>query len=228
MYAGWLDDGFLIPKQDNKHNEDMWKNANTHHAFTTGRRPNQSSFAKKIRPKGPSQTLKQPGKLNLKSFAIVNEAIARMNLGGDGQQATGTGGQPMTEKEKKKAKKLLQQQLENAPLAAPEDDSEDYEDEAGYEQINDAFSDAVNNVASQLFTTFSGGQRQPVDVVGQQQQQQALADMAGGKAKLRQRREKEQSECYLTKFYEDYANTVQLSFFSVHSIQHSRVLRLGE
>lgn len=196
----WLDDGFLIPKQDNKHNEDMWKNANTHHAFTTGRRPNQSSFAKKIRPKGPSQTLKQPGKLNLKSFAIVNEAIARMNLGGDGQQATGAGGQPMTEKEKKKAKKLLQQQLENAPLAAPEDDSEDYEDEAGYEQINDAFSDAVNNVASQLFTTFSGGQRQPVDVVGQQQQQQALADMAGGKAKLRQRREKEQTSSLSTVF----------------------------
>ncbi|EDS33755.1 rho GTPase-activating protein 5 [Culex quinquefasciatus] len=154
-------DGFLIPKQDNKHNEDMWKNANTHHAFTTGRRPNQSSFAKKIRPKGPSQTLKQPGKLNLKSFAIVNEAIARMNLGGDGQQATGA---------------------------------------AGYEQINDAFSDAVNNVASQLFTTFSGGQRQPVDVVGQQQQQQALADMAGGKAKLRQRREKEQTSSLSTVF----------------------------
>lgn len=183
----WLDDGFLIPKQDNKQNEDMWKNVNAHHAFTTGRRPNQSSFAKKIRPKGPSQTLKQPGKLNLKSFAIVNEAIARMNLG-DGQTNQGVGGgQPMTEKEKKKAKKLLQQQLENAPLAAPEDDSEDYEDEAGYEQINDAFSDAVNNVASQLFTTFSGGQR----VVVADGNQQAI-DLAGGKNKLRQRREKEQ------------------------------------
>ncbi|XP_021701384.1 rho GTPase-activating protein 190 isoform X2 [Aedes aegypti] len=183
--SGWLDDGFLIPKQDNKQNEDMWKSMNPHHAFTTGRRPNQSSFAKKIRPKGPSQTLKQPGKLNLKSFAIVNEAIARMNLG-DGQGPfQGSGGQPMTEKEKKKAKKLLQQQLENAPLAAPEDDSEDYEDEAGYEQINDAFSDAVNNVASQLFTTFSGGQRGDVGQQG--------IDLTGGKAKLRQRREKEQT-----------------------------------
>ncbi|XP_058444677.1 rho GTPase-activating protein 190 isoform X1 [Malaya genurostris] len=190
--SGWLDDGFLIPKQDNKQNEDMWKQVNAHHAFTTGRRPNQTSFAKKIRPKGPSQTLKQPGKLNLKSFAIVNEAIARMNLGQSDQAQLGMGGggqaaPPMTEKEKKKAKKLLQQQLENAPLAAPEDDSEDYEDEAGYEQINDAFSDAVNNVASQLFTTFSGGQRV---IVGADANQQAI-DLAG-KNKLRQRREKEQ------------------------------------
>ncbi|XP_058840161.1 rho GTPase-activating protein 190, partial [Topomyia yanbarensis] len=191
--SGWLDDGFLIPKQDNKQNEDMWKQVNAHHAFTTGRRPNQTSFAKKIRPKGPSQTLKQPGKLNLKSFAIVNEAIARMNLGQSDQTQLVMGGgvgqpaPPMTEKEKKKAKKLLQQQLENAPLAAPEDDSEDYEDEAGYEQINDAFSDAVNNVASQLFTTFSGGQRV---VVGGDANQQAI-DLAG-KNKLRQRREKEQ------------------------------------
>ncbi|XP_055603332.1 rho GTPase-activating protein 190 isoform X2 [Uranotaenia lowii] len=185
--SGWLDDGFLIPKHDNKTNEDMWKNMNAHHAFTTGRRPNQSSFAKKIRPKGPSQTLKQPGKLNLKSFAIVNEAIARMNLGQDGQVSLGMGGggQPMTEKEKKRAKKLLQQQLENAPLAAPEDDSEDYEDEAGYEQINDAFSDAVNNVASQLFTTFGGGGQRGVPM-----DQQGLD--ASGKNKLRQRRDKEQ------------------------------------
>lgn len=187
--SGWLDDGFLIPKQDNKQNEDLWKNVNTHHAFTTGRRPNQTSFAKKIRPKGPSQTLKQPGKLNLKSFAIVNEAIARMNLGdGQGGLGMGGGGQPMSEKEKKKAKKLLQQQLENAPLAAPEDDSEDYDDEAGYEQINDAFSDAVNNVASQLFTTFSGGGQRGVVIDANQ----SGIDLAGGKNKMRQRREKEQ------------------------------------
>ncbi|XP_053678662.1 rho GTPase-activating protein 190 [Anopheles nili] len=78
--SGWLEDGFVIKKQDVKQNENLWKNANVHHAFTTGRRPNQSGFSKKIRPKGPSQTLKQPGKLNLKSFAIVNEAIARMNI----------------------------------------------------------------------------------------------------------------------------------------------------
>ncbi|XP_058176550.1 rho GTPase-activating protein 190 [Anopheles ziemanni] len=201
--SGWLDDGFLIQKQDNKQSEDLWKNVNAHHAFTTGRRPNQSSFAKKIRPKGPSQTLKQPGKLNLKSFAIVNEAIARMNIGGgggggpggDGGAATGNNhpgmGIPMTEKEKKKAKKLLQQQqqLEHAPLAAPEDDSEEYEDEAGYEQINDAFSDAVNNVASQLFTTFSSGTG---GSAGQGGSGPGGHEMGTNKNKLRQRREKEQ------------------------------------
>ncbi|XP_049537239.1 rho GTPase-activating protein 190 isoform X1 [Anopheles darlingi] len=204
--SGWLDDGFLIPKQDNKQSEDLWKNVNAHHAFTTGRRPNQSSFAKKIRPKGPSQTLKQPGKLNLKSFAIVNEAIARMNVsggagggGGAGAESGGSGGivigapVPMTEKEKKKAKKLQQQQLEHAPLAAPEDDSEEYEDEAGYEQINDAFSDAVNNVASQLFTFSSGGAGRAPD--GGAAGVPAGHDlMATNKNKLRQRREKEQSE----------------------------------
>ncbi|XP_052865905.1 rho GTPase-activating protein 190 [Anopheles cruzii] len=198
--SGWLDDGFLIPKQDNKQSEDLWKNVNAHHAFTTGRRPNQSSFARKVRPKGPSQTLKQPGKLNLKSFAIVNEAIARMNVGGaggggcdsGGGSGEGPGAGTMTEKEKKKkAKKLLQQQqqqLEHAPLAAPEDDSEEYEDEAGYEQINDAFSDAVNNVASQLFTTFSGGgASRASDGTGP-----GGHELTTNKNKLRQRREKEQ------------------------------------
>uniref|UniRef100_A0A182X8R9 Uncharacterized protein n=1 Tax=Anopheles quadriannulatus TaxID=34691 RepID=A0A182X8R9_ANOQN len=207
----WIDDGFLIQKQDNKQSEDLWKNMNAHHAFTTGRRPNQSSFAKKIRPKGPSQTLKQPGKLNLKSFAIVNEAIARMNIGGGGGGGGVAGGDgsasganaglvPMTEKERKKAKKLLQQQqaqLEHAPLAAPEDDSEEYEDEAGYEQINDAFSDAVNNVASQLFTTFSGGPGanhggRGGGGGGGGADSSGGSEMGTHKTKLRQRREKEQ------------------------------------
>lgn len=194
---------------------------NAHHAFTTGRRPNQSSFAKKIRPKGPSQTLKQPGKLNLKSFAIVNEAIARMNIGGGGGGggAGGDGGAsganaglvPMTEKERKKAKKLLQQQqaqLEHAPLAAPEDDSEEYEDEAGYEQINDAFSDAVNNVASQLFTTFSGGPGanhggRGGGGGGGGADSSGGSEMGTHKTKLRQRREKEQSKYTMCKVVGD-------------------------
>lgn len=149
--------------------EEMWKNMNAQqHAFTTGRRPNNAFFSKKVRPKGPSQTLKQPGKLNLKSFAIVNEALSRMNIGEN----------PDKEKKIKSSKKLsASQTLEHAPLAAPEDDSEDYE-EAEYEQINDAFSDAVNNVASHLFTY--------------QQDQNST------KSKLRQRREKEQQSKYLT------------------------------
>lgn len=47
--------------------DDVWKNMNAH-AFTTGRpRQNPSSFGKKIPPvvRPKSQTLKQPGKLNL-------------------------------------------------------------------------------------------------------------------------------------------------------------------
>lgn len=49
-----------------------------HHAFTTGRR--HISSLSKTRPKGISQTLKQPGKLNLKNYSVVTEAIARMNV----------------------------------------------------------------------------------------------------------------------------------------------------
>ncbi|KAK9758629.1 RhoGAP domain [Popillia japonica] len=47
------------------------------HAFTTGRRHISTP---KTRPKGVSQTLKQPGKLNMKNYSLVTEAIARMNV----------------------------------------------------------------------------------------------------------------------------------------------------
>lgn len=56
--TGWIDDHMK---------DDVWKNMNAH-AFTTGRpRQNPSSFGKKIPPvvRPKSQTLKQPGKLNL-------------------------------------------------------------------------------------------------------------------------------------------------------------------
>lgn len=38
----------------------LWNNFGSHHAFTTGRHQRQSdtNFGNKIRPKGPSQTLK--------------------------------------------------------------------------------------------------------------------------------------------------------------------------
>lgn len=51
-------------------------NTYSHRAFTTGRRhiPQMKS-----RPKGNSQTLKQPGKINLKDFSNVTDAIARMS-----------------------------------------------------------------------------------------------------------------------------------------------------
>ncbi|KAJ8927325.1 hypothetical protein NQ314_020223 [Rhamnusium bicolor] len=54
-----------------------WNNYQQH-AFTTGRRHIPVS---KSRAKGISQTLKQPGKLNMKNYSAVTEAIARMNVG---------------------------------------------------------------------------------------------------------------------------------------------------
>ncbi|CAH1109193.1 unnamed protein product [Psylliodes chrysocephalus] len=53
-----------------------WNNYHQH-AFTTGRRHIPIS---KSRSKGISQTLKQPGKLNMKNYSAVTEAIARMNV----------------------------------------------------------------------------------------------------------------------------------------------------
>lgn len=153
--TGWIDDHMK---------DDVWKNLNAQpHAFTTGRprpNPNAQFGSKKVppRPKGSSQTLKQPGKLNLKSFAIVNEALARMNLGDNNN--------PVIDKQFSfhsgtKYTKSKSRNAPNAPLAAPEEDDtnenvvggddQDYE-EAEYEQINDGFSEAVNNIASQLFT----------------------------------------------------------------------------
>lgn len=156
-------------------------NAQHGHAFTTGRQPRQvstnpgvGSFPKKIQR--PSQTLKQPGKLNLKSFAIVNEALARMNLGdSNDSNFKDISRKKMLMKPSTKNNKHSQSRLlEHAPLAAPEDDSgEDYE-EAEYEQIqNDGFSEAVNNIASQLFSY-------------------SAQDQGSIRSKLRQRREKEQ------------------------------------
>ncbi|KAG8238832.1 hypothetical protein J437_LFUL018708 [Ladona fulva] len=79
----------------------MWVNSYGLHAFTTGRRHIPSS---KSRPKGSSQTLKQPGKLNLKDFSLVTDAIARMNVGG----------------KEGMAQKLSKPGFGHAPLATPE------------------------------------------------------------------------------------------------------------
>lgn len=112
-----------------------------------------------------SISLQQPGKLNLKSFAIVNEAIARMNLGGSG----GGGGEASGDRERKLKFNKKAQSLENAPLAAPENDSEDYE-EVHYEQINENYNESLH-----LFQ---------------------MASEAQNKTKLRYRREKEQQARY--------------------------------
>jgi hypothetical protein len=170
--------------------DDVWKSMNAPHAFTTGRpRPNPSTFGKKIppavRPKGASQTLKQPGKLNLSSYAIVNEALARMNLGDDNNK-------PVLDKtflytpgsKLSKSKSKSCETTHAAPGEEPLEKAEEQEyEEAEYEQINDGFSEAVNNIASQLFSFSS------------QDNQNSMRN------KLRQRREKEQQSKYLSPFF---------------------------
>lgn len=72
--------------------------------------------------------MQQPGKLNLKNFAIVNEAIARMNVNSDNN---------MPEGDKKISKKQKSTFLkQHAPLAVPEDDSDDL---AEYAQVKDVY-----------------------------------------------------------------------------------------
>jgi glucocorticoid receptor DNA-binding factor 1 len=68
-----------------------WNNYGQH-AFTTGRRHVTVSES---RPKGISQTLKQPGKLNLKNYSVVTEAIARMNVSGKDIRNTNFGNAPL-------------------------------------------------------------------------------------------------------------------------------------
>lgn len=66
MCTGWLDDGLFIQRDNDKAREGsgrrniLWNNFGSHHAFTTGRqqRANETNFGNKVRPKGPSQTLK--------------------------------------------------------------------------------------------------------------------------------------------------------------------------
>lgn len=172
--------------------DDVWKNMNAQpHAFTTGRpRPNPNSTfgsGKKVppavRPRGVSQTLKQPGKLNLKSYAIVNEALARMNLGDNNNKPVvdkkfmyTPGTKVMSQKTKSKSRDKMHAapgENENMIGVGGVGDDQDYE-EAEYETVNDGFSEAVNNIASQLFSFSS------------QDQQNSMRN------KLRQRREKEQ------------------------------------
>lgn len=89
--------------------------------------------------------LQQPGKLNLKDFAVVNDAIARMNVGGEqdgvvvagggggGHNKSGVGGlggvgekgeKKLLDVNKSKAKKNSSSITDHAPLAAAEDDSD--------------------------------------------------------------------------------------------------------
>ncbi|XP_044016185.1 rho GTPase-activating protein 190 isoform X3 [Aphidius gifuensis] len=75
--TGWVKDTFM------HHQEAV--STYSHRSFTTGRRHIPQT---KSRPKGNSQTLKQPGKINLKDFSNVTDAIARMNTGEKGEHGS--------------------------------------------------------------------------------------------------------------------------------------------
>ncbi|XP_023298984.2 rho GTPase-activating protein 190 isoform X3 [Lucilia cuprina] len=116
--AEWLDDKTDVRRNANKNS--IWNNfGGSTHAYTTGRRHIDSNL-NKIRPKGPSQTLKQPGKLNLKNFQLVSDAVAKMNFGGETYL-------PCDDKDPKRYT-----QFDHSQLDGDEDDSEEL---AEYEQI---------------------------------------------------------------------------------------------
>ncbi|XP_055914650.1 rho GTPase-activating protein 190 isoform X14 [Eupeodes corollae] len=158
--SGWLDDQLFISRDAEKHDvrgsvrrNTIWNNfsGSNHHAFTTGRRQNESSFANKIRPKGPSQTLKQPGKLNLKNFQLVSDAVARMNVSSDTNLAEGDNKNVLNLNNKSSI-------FDHAPLAAPEDDSDEM---AEYAQIKNAYGDEEYSESDS--DSSSSGQRKARD-----------------------------------------------------------------
>ncbi|XP_055914651.1 rho GTPase-activating protein 190 isoform X15 [Eupeodes corollae] len=160
LHQGWLDDQLFISRDAEKHDvrgsvrrNTIWNNfsGSNHHAFTTGRRQNESSFANKIRPKGPSQTLKQPGKLNLKNFQLVSDAVARMNVSSDTNLAEGDNKNVLNLNNKSSI-------FDHAPLAAPEDDSDEM---AEYAQIKNAYGDEEYSESDS--DSSSSGQRKARD-----------------------------------------------------------------
>lgn len=71
---GWVDDSICPRRSD-----DYWGEGYVSQAFTTGRRPKHPLPPSKPRQK-TSQTLKQPGKLNLKAYSNVTDAIGKINI----------------------------------------------------------------------------------------------------------------------------------------------------
>lgn len=98
LHQGWVDDSVFL--QHTEHDDGMWINNFSQHAFTTGRR-----HTSKSRFKSNSHTMKQPGKLNMKDYSLVTDAIARMNLGS---------------KEPLRVAKITKSAFGHAPLATPE------------------------------------------------------------------------------------------------------------
>ncbi|XP_033150186.1 rho GTPase-activating protein 190 isoform X4 [Drosophila busckii] len=122
--AEWLEDKNDVRRSMNKNS--IWNNfSGSTHAYTTGRRHIDSNL-NKIRPKGPSQTLKQPGKLNMKNFQLVSDAVAKMNFSSSGG-SMGESYLAGCEPGDKDAKRYDHAQLDG--------EDEDSEELAEYEQI---------------------------------------------------------------------------------------------
>uniref|UniRef100_A0A1B6K9C5 Rho-GAP domain-containing protein n=1 Tax=Graphocephala atropunctata TaxID=36148 RepID=A0A1B6K9C5_9HEMI len=98
LSQGWVDDSVFM--QHTEVEDGVWINNFSQHAFTTGRR-----HTSKSRYKGTSHTMKQPGKLNMKDYTLVTDAIARMNLGS---------------KDSLRVNKITKSTFGHAPLATPE------------------------------------------------------------------------------------------------------------
>ncbi|XP_023168983.2 rho GTPase-activating protein 190 isoform X5 [Drosophila hydei] len=146
LHQKWLEDKSDARRNANKNS--IWNNfSGSTHAYTTGRRHIDSNL-NKIRPKGPSQTLKvgeapsrncamssstftlptqQPGKLNMKNFQLVSDAVAKMNFtssGSMGESYLAGCCEPGVEKDAKR--------YDHAQLDGEDEDSEEL---AEYEQI---------------------------------------------------------------------------------------------
>ncbi|KRG06900.1 rho GTPase-activating protein 190 isoform X3 [Drosophila mojavensis] len=153
--AEWLEDKSDARRNANKNS--IWNNfSGSTHAYTTGRRHIDSNL-NKIRPKGPSQTLKvgeapsrncamssstftlptqQPGKLNMKNFQLVSDAVAKMNFTSSGSMGESylAGCEPGGDKDAKR--------YDHAQLDGEDEDSEEL---AEYEQIYENEADCTES-----------------------------------------------------------------------------------
>ncbi|XP_017869927.1 PREDICTED: rho GTPase-activating protein 190 isoform X5 [Drosophila arizonae] len=155
LHQKWLDDKSDARRNANKNS--IWNNfSGSTHAYTTGRRHIDSNL-NKIRPKGPSQTLKvgeapsrncamssstftlptqQPGKLNMKNFQLVSDAVAKMNFTSSGSMGESylAGCEPGGDKDAKR--------YDHAQLDGEDEDSEEL---AEYEQIYENEADCTES-----------------------------------------------------------------------------------
>lgn len=151
IIAEWLEDKSDARRNMNKNS--IWNNfSGSTHAYTTGRRHIDSNL-NKIRPKGPSQTLKvgeapsrncamssstftlptqQPGKLNMKNFQLVSDAVAKMNFSSSGSGGSGSMADSYLAGCEPGGDKADPKRYDHAQLDGEDEDSEEL---AEYEQI---------------------------------------------------------------------------------------------